>query len=159
MKQQFNERVHKSKNFKRPNTKKREKIKPIKITLTKTSDDSFFYVLDQTYQHVPQFQEFIGYDDYENIEKFDDLVKLCAEKMMDNIPCLHEKKNIHSSFSMSSNRVYVRREDNISFSVEVKYTIVEGKAQIVSCTGTITLFEKKDDIMNTLSDNGWTVEE
>ena len=111
------------------------------------------------YEKVPQFNQFVGYNDFESIEKFDDLVRICATNMMDSIPQLCDKKNIHSSFSMSSNRVYVRREDNVSFSVEVKYIIVEGKAKIVSCTGTVTLFEKKDDLMNALVEDGWTVEE
>lgn len=158
MKQQINERTSKQKNFKR-NDKKREKIKPIRLVLINSDEDPFFYIIDKMYQYVPQFSNFIGYNNFESIEKFDDLVRICAEGMMDNIPQLCDKKNIHSSFSMSSNRVYVRREDNVSFSIEVKYTIKEGKAKIVSCTGTITLFEKKDDLMNALVEDGWTVEE
>ena len=158
MKQQINERTYKQRNFKR-NNKKREKIKPIRLVLINSDEDPFFYIIDKMYEKVPQFNQFVGYNDFESIEKFDDLVRICATNMMDSIPQLCDKKNIHSSFSMSSNRVYVRREDNVSFSVEVKYIIVEGKAKIVSCTGTVTLFEKKDDLMNALVEDGWTVEE
>ena len=158
MKQQINERASKSKNFKR-NNKRKEKIKPIRLIITNSDENPFFHVIDKMYSKVPQFNQFIGYNDFEKIEKFDDLVTICANNMMDSIPQLCNKKNIHSSFSMSSNRVYVRREDNVSFSVEVKYIITEGKAEVISCTGTVTLFEKKDDLMNALVEDGWTVEE
>ena len=43
--------------------------------------------------------------------------------------------------------------------IEVRYEIVEGKAVITNCTGTIILYSKNDDLYNTLVENDWQLVE
>lgn len=139
---------------------KKEKIKPIYLTytpeLTEEEDGevAFGIVLgsiSQNCQVADSFLQKLG-----EIESFDDYVAKASAEIVKTPPQLLAKKNIHTCYSVSANRVHIRLEGDVAFTIEVKYQIVKKAAQITNCTGTIILYAKNDELYNTLIENGWT---
>ena len=109
---------------------KKAKIKPIHLTYT------FLCNIDE-------------------IKSFDDYVAKVSALIAERAPQLIAKKNIHVCFSVSANRVHIRLEGDVAFTIEVKYKVIDKVAVILSCTGTIIMYAKNDDLHNDLIEAGW----
>lgn len=153
------------------NKKKRppQKIKPISYTYT-SDEDAFFDVLDRMCNSCHIISTFINnaMDEYHkknNVSKdmdiiltSDDYFEAIAQYAVESsMPRLLDKKFIHTMVSVSANKVYIRTEGNVAFSIELKYEIVEKQANVVSCTGAVTLFAKNDPLVRDLEENGFTL--
>lgn len=134
------------------------KIKPIHFTYACEGEDCFFDILDIMINDCPAVNTFLGQIE-DGIESFDDYVAKVSALISTTPPQLLAKRNIHTCFSVSANRVHIRLESGVAFTIEVRYEIVEGKAVITNCTGTIILYSKNDDLYNTLIENGWQLVE
>lgn len=149
---------------KRPFVKK-EKIKPVSYMITSdVPDTAFFDVLTIMTDSCKILDGFITEHTYpEEKERmfndYDFAMLALSNAAIETFPQLIAKKNIHSVLSVSANKIHVRLEAGIAFTIETKYQIVDKTAQIVSCTGTITLYDKNDDLINDLLDNGFTLVE
>lgn len=138
---------------------KKEKIKPIYLTYTpevteeEDGEAAFLLVLDSIFENCSVAQEFIM--KLGEIESFDDYVSKASSEIVKTPPQLLAKKNIHTCYSVSANRVHIRLEGDVAFTIEVKYQIVNKVAQLTSCTGTIIMYAKNDDLYNSLIENGW----
>ena len=137
-----------------------QKIKPITYTYT---SESVFDVLDNMCCSCNIVRTFMdnAFSDYtqEEIDALtsDDIFRAIAAHVINSsMPRLIDKKFIHSSLSVSANKVYVRTEGNVAFTIELKYQIVEKHAEITSCTGNITLFAKNDKLVDDLVNSGFT---
>lgn len=142
-----------------------QKIKPVTYTLTEETGDvrSFFNVLDKMCNSCHIVESFMSNTlfDYteEEVAVFspDDYFGLIAAHVINtSMPRLMEKKFIHSALSVSANKIYVRTEGNVAFAFELKYQVVEKKAEITGCTGSVTLFAKNDKLVEDLENNGFT---
>lgn len=138
---------------------KKEKIKPIYLTYIPELDEgedgenAFFKVLNSIQENCPIAQEFIT--NLGDIESFDDYVAKASSEIVKTPPQLLAKKNIHTCYSVSANRVHIRLEGNIAFTIEVRYQIIKKVAHIINCTGTIILYATNNDLYDTLIENGW----
>ena len=152
-----------SKNNKKKGNRKpkyrKDKIKPIYLTYTpeiteeEDGETAFFNVFNSILENCPVAQEFLM--KLGEIESFDEYVAKASEEIIKTPPQLLAKKNIHTCYSVSANRVHIRLEGDIAFTIEVKYQIVNKAAQLTSCTGTIIMYAKNDDLYNILIENGW----
>lgn len=135
----------------------RTKIKPIYLTFEsdKSGEDCFFEVFEAIVNNCPTVKAFI--DQLDTIESFDDYVAKVSTLIATTPPQLIAKKNIHTCFSVSANRVHIRLEGDVAFTIEIKYQVINRVAHILSCTGTIIMYAKNDDLYNGLIDNGWVL--
>lgn len=142
------------KNKQTKNTNK--KIKPIYLTYTSDSEqqECFFDVLESINKNCTIINKFMD-GIIENIYSFDDFVREISAILPGIAPQLVAKQNIHVCFSVSANRVHVRLEGNVAFTIEVKYQVIDKVAKITSCTGTIILYAKNDSLYNDLIESGW----
>lgn len=144
---------------------KREKIKPVSYTYTSDMPDTAFFdvltIMAESCKIIGTFiKEHIAPEEEERLfNDYDYAMSTLASVAMENCPQLIAKKNIHTSISVSANKIHVRLEGGIAFTLETKYQIVDKVAQIVSCTGTITLYDKNDSLINDLLDNGFELVE
>lgn len=160
---------------KRRFTKKKrpQKIKPISYAFTSsalsdTGDDAFYHVIDTMCESCHIVKTFVDnalstYTEKNNIDMQeyvltpDDYFEAIANYAVSSaMPRLLDKKFIHSSLSVSANKIYVRTEGNVAFCFELTYKIEDKKAQITECTGTVTLFAKNDLLVNDLTEHGFT---
>lgn len=167
----YNQDGTKPQQFKRNNNKgkksfvKREKIKPVSYTYeSDMPDTAFFDVLAAITDNCKIIDAFItehtSTEEKERMfNEYDFAMLTLANAAMKSFPQLVAKKNIHSVLNVSANRIHVRLEAGIAFTIETKYQIVDKVAQIVSCIGTITLYDKNDGLVNDLLNNGFTLVE
>ena len=151
-------------NFKgRKNNKnyRKNKMKPIYFTnrSDRPDNDCFFDMVDSMIECCPEIEDFMNDIGIDSIQCFDDYVASVADYMASRVPQLEAKKNIHNCLSISANRVHVRVGKGVAFTFELKYQIVDKVAQIISCVGTVILYEKNDDLVNTLTEAGWEKQE
>ena len=140
-----------------------QKIKPVSYTYTSEKpEEAFFDVLDNMCNSCRIVNTFMNnaLSEYseEDINSFNTDIYfaiISAHVINTSFPMLIDKKFIHTALSVSANKIYVRTEGNVAFSIELKYQIVEKKAQITGCTGTITLFAKNDKLVEDLEQNGF----
>ena len=144
---------------------KREKIKPVSYMITSDiPDTAFFDVLQVMTEDCEIVNNFIT-ENTSSEEKermfndYDFAMLAIANAAIKTFPQLIAKKNIHSVLSVSANRIHVRLEAGIAFTIETKYQIVDKTAQIVSCTGTITLYDKNEELSNSLLNKQWILAE
>lgn len=130
------------------------KIKPIHFVYECEGENSFFDILDIMINDCPLINNFLSQIDSE-IESFDDYVAKVSNLIVMTPPQLLAKKNIHTCYSVSANRVHIRLEGGVAFTIEVRYVIREGKAIIESCTGTIIMYSNNDTLYNTLIEDDW----
>lgn len=135
------------------------KIKPIYLTYEsdRAGEDCFFDVLQTIKNNCPIVKTFL--DQLGDIESFDDYVAKTSKQIATTPPQLVSKKNIHTCFSVSANRVHIRLEGDVAFTVEIKYQVLNRVAHILTCTGTIIMYAKNDDLYNGLIEAGWVVVE
>lgn len=138
--------------------------KPQPITFSTRSDNesvAFFDVLDHMRcisKAVDDF--FIDIDGGVELESTDSYFEAVMFKMANMCPMLLSKRNIHTTMSISSNKLNVRLENNIGFGFDITYKIVDGVANIVGCTGTITLYSNNRTLKEALeNDDNWTIVE
>lgn len=139
------------------------RIKPTSYVYTSDDENAFYDVLNRMCESCNIVDTFISGAEalvededalltFTSDEYFEIIAKYAVEKCM---PKLLSKKFIHSMVSVSANKIYVKTEGNVSFSIELKYGIENGVAYVTSCTGTITLFTKNDILVNDLLNNGF----
>lgn len=133
------------------------KIKPIYLTYEsdRAGEDCFFDVLQTIKNNCPTVKAFL--DQLDTIYSFDDYVAKVSTLIAMTPPQLIAKRNIHTCFSVSANRVHIRLEGDVAFTIEIKYQVINRVAHILSCTGTIIMYAKNDDLYNGLIDNGWVL--
>lgn len=137
---------------------KKVKIKPIHLTYTVEapeggSEQCFFDILNSITENCAVASDFLC--NIDEINSFDDYVAKVSSLIAERAPQLIAKKNIHVCFSVSANRVHIRLEGDVAFTIEVKYKVIDKVAAILSCTGTIIMYAKNDDLHNDLIEAGW----
>lgn len=147
------------------NNKRPAKMKPVTYTLAvEDSEEIVESLLSRTLNTLrsvsDNIKQFIDdtTENYENIDitNFDDMVFGFLCQFTDHhAPQLEKKINIHSSISVTSNKVHVRIEGGIGFGIEARYTIVNRKATITSIIGSVTLYEPNDAIVESLEERGF----
>lgn len=147
------------------NNKRPAKMKPVTYTLVaEDSEEIAESPLSRTISTLcdvsGDIKQFIDNttENYENIDitNFDDMVFGFLCQFTDHhAPQLEKKINIHSSISVTSNKVHVRIEGGIGFGIEARYTIVNRKATITSIIGSVTLYEPNDAIVESLEERGF----
>lgn len=151
--------------------KRPQKIKPISYVYT-SNEDAFFDVLNAMCESCHIVNTFIDnartvYMNENNIDisalvylTSDDYFEAIARYAVDtSMPRLLDKKFIHSMVNVSANKIYVRTEGNVAFCIELTYEIVDKKASVTSCKGTITLFAKNDPLVKDLEEHGFKLAE
>lgn len=148
---------------KRPQFKRREKIRPVSYTYTSEMPDVAFFdvltIMADNCKMISTFIETCAADKERMFNDYDYTMKTLAQAAIESCPQLIAKKNIHSMLSISANKIHIRLESGIAFALETKYEIIEKVAHIVSCTGTITLYNKNDNLVNDLLNNGFKLVE
>lgn len=91
--------------------------------------------------------------------EYDQYLEYIAKKAATDFPQLIAKHNIHSTFTITPNRVLVRTEDNISFSWDVVYTVENRVATITEVKVSVVLYDTFESIKTLLSDNGFELKE
>ena len=147
------------------NNKRPAKMKPVTYTLVaEDSEEIAESPLSRTISTLcdvsGDIKQFIDNttENYENIDitNFDDMVFGFLCQFTDHhAPQLEKKINIHSSISVTSNKVHIRIEGGIGFGIEARYTIVNRKATITSIIGSVTLYEPNDAIVESLEERGF----
>lgn len=152
------------------NNKRPAKMKPVTYALTymqepedseiKVAESPLSRMIDTLCDVSGDIKQFIDNttENYENIDitNFDDMVFGFLCQFTDHhAPQLEKKINIHSSISVTSNKVHVRIEGGIGFGIEARYTIVNRKATITSIIGSVTLYEPNDAIVESLEERGF----
>lgn len=142
--------------------KRPAKMKPITYTFSAESEYAFSIVKDtmcgacqavntfftNAAEHHPDF-ELNTFDDY--------VVAAMCEFTEYHTPQLLEKINIHSSINVTANKLNIRLEGGVGFSIEVRYEIVNKAAKIIAATGSVTLYAPNDKLVASLEEAGFTV--
>lgn len=86
-------------------------------------------------------------------------VKLALDFINTNTPDLLDKKNIHCSLNLTSNKCMIKTENFVSFGWEIFYTVEKGKAVIDYTTFTFVILNGNEELANTFVNSGWNMVE
>ena len=140
--------------------KQKSRTKRTPVTFTYTSEyqgeDAFFDVLSlmrHTCKSINMF--FTRIDNGEECGNVEYYFKEVANSVARRPPMLLSKQNIRTSFSISSNRLYLKMESGVAFEFILSYQIEDGKAYITGCTGNVTIYSGHDDLAKNFIEDGW----
>ena len=74
------------------------------------------------------------------MRSIDEILENFILRAADIVPKLEGKNNIHTRYSIASNKISVRLEDNIGISIIMHYDVVDGKAVVDAATASITFY-------------------
>lgn len=106
---------------------------------------------------VNEFFQDIRFSD--DVPEYDTYLAYVAKKASEQYPALIQKHNIHTNYSISANRVFIRGERGLSFGWQVMYTVQDGVAHITSVKSFMTLYKPFENLKADLESKGWTLKE
>lgn len=124
---------------------------------------SFTKVLEEMRMRCIEVSDFLNrvegsYEDGQ-LKTVDDYFWAIALEIANDCPRLLEKVNIHTMFSVSANKLYVRMENNIAFGFNITYKVYNGVARLEYVVGTITMYDDRSELREELLGNGWRKED
>ena len=116
------------------------RTKPTITTYKKTFED-FNQAIEGLKQQNEVIADILPNDEY----TIEEAGKAVLEAYSNNFPVLLEKKNIHWSLQLSSNRCSLKTSKSIAFGWDILYKIEDGQAIPLSVSASITFFNDKFD--------------
>ena len=94
-------------------------------------------------------------DDNADVCSIDEILERFIKQAANMVPKLEGKNNIHTRYSVASNKISVRLEDNIGISVVMHYDVVDGQATVDAATATITFYRYRKNAFNALKNSAF----